>query len=104
MPGLVNGRRWWGSEGRLLAGPADRDRPAIGGGGPPGPSATVAGTVPAAGPSAGTMPGTSGLGDSGRRVAERRADLVDLQLDDGALLALLCLEGALLEAALCHHP
>src|SRR3954463_3334732 len=101
---VVNGPAVRGSEGRLLAGAADRDRPWIGGAGPPGPSATVAGTVPAAGRSTGTMPGTSGLGDSGRRVAERRADLVDLQLDDGALLALLRLEGALLEAALCHHP
>src|SRR3954462_5645228 len=101
---VVNGPAVRGSEGRLLAGAADRDRPWIGGAGPPGPSATVAGTVPVAGRSTGTMPGTSGLGDSGRRVAERRADLGDLQLDDGALLALLRLEGALLEAALCHHP
>src|SRR3954454_13026962 len=101
---VVNGPAVRGSEGRLLAGAADRDRPGIGGAAPPGRSATVARTDPAAGPSSGTMSGTSGLRDSRRRVAERRTDLVDLQLDDGALLALLRLEGALLEPALCHHP
>src|SRR3954452_23622925 len=91
--------RWWSSEGRLLAGDADRRRPGIGGAAPRRPLATVAGTDPA-----GTMPGPGGLGDRRRRVTERRADLIDLHLDDGALLALLGLEGALLEAALCHHP
>src|SRR3954464_13793147 len=63
--------RWWSSEGRLLAGDADRRRPGIGGAAPPSLGATVAGTDPA-----GTMPGTCGLGDRRRRVTERRADLV----------------------------
>src|SRR5690606_23464174 len=39
-----------------------------------------------------------------RGVPQRRADLIHRQLDDGALLALLGLVGALLEAALHHHP
>src|SRR5689334_17645020 len=40
------------------------------------------------------------LVDLGRGVAQRRPDLVDLELDDGALLAFLRLERPLLEAAL----
>src|SRR3954454_17381817 len=47
--------RWWGSEGRLLAGDADRRGPGIGGAAPLGSGAPVAGTDPAAGPSAGTL-------------------------------------------------
>src|SRR6185312_15395056 len=42
--------------------------------------------------------------DLGRGVLERRADLVDLELDDGALLALTRLVGTLLEPAGHHHP
>ena len=63
-----------------------------------------AGIDPAAGSADRTTVGTGGLGDRRGRVAKRWADLVDLQLDDGALLALLRLEGALLEAPLCHYP
>src|SRR3954449_2527522 len=98
------------SEGRLLAGGADRGGPGIGGAAPPGRDPVVARTaaraeaVTAAGVPAATGSGTGGPVDGRRRVAERGADLVDLQLDDGALLALLRLEGALLQAALCHHP
>jgi len=40
----------------------------------------------------------------GGRVAQRRADLVDLELDDGALLALTRLVGTLLEPALGRSP
>src|SRR3954466_637986 len=42
---------------------------------------------------------TRGTGDLRGGVAEGRADLVDLELDDGALLAFLRVEGALLEPA-----
>ena len=40
-----------------------------------------------------------GLGDLGRRIPQRGADLVDLHLDDGALLAFLGLVGPGLQAA-----
>src|SRR4051794_23488053 len=92
------------SEGRGLAGDADRRGPGVGGAAPTGSGATVAGSDPTAGPSAGTLPGPGRLGDGRRRIAERRADLVDLDLDDGALLALLRLEGALLGAPRCSPP
>src|SRR3954454_19785036 len=42
--------------------------------------------------------------DLGRGVLERRADLIDLELDDGALLALTRLVRTLLEPAGHHHP
>src|SRR5581483_6240527 len=46
----------------------------------------------------------AGLVDLGGRVAKRWADLVDLDLDHGAFLALAGLERALLEPALHDHP
>src|SRR6202012_2186825 len=48
--------------------------------------------------------GALGLGDLGRRVAQGRADLVDLDLVDRALLAFLGLVGPLLEPALHDDP
>src|SRR3954468_2995793 len=44
------------------------------------------------------------LGDFRGRVAQRRADLVDLDFEDGALLAFLRLVAALLEPALDDDP
>ena len=46
----------------------------------------------------------AGLVDLGGRVAQGRADLVDLELHDGALLALAGLVRAALESALHDHP
>ncbi|MPM25990.1 hypothetical protein SDC9_72491 [bioreactor metagenome] len=47
---------------------------------------------------------TRGPGDRGGRVTQRRADLVDLQLDDRTTLALLGLVAALPQPALHQHP
>src|SRR5687767_10594401 len=76
---------WWNLEGRLLAEVADRRRPRVVRASSPGPGAAIAGAAR----TAGTVMGTGDLGDRRRRVAQRRADLVDLQLHDGALLTLL---------------
>ena len=47
---------------------------------------------------------TLGLGDLGRGVAQRRADLVDVHLDDRALLAFLGLVGTALEPTRDDDP
>src|SRR6185312_9202669 len=46
----------------------------------------------------------AGLVDLGRGVAQRRPDLVDLELDDGSLLTLAGLERTLLEPPGDDHP
>src|SRR6478609_2827519 len=85
-----------GSEGRFVGGPGGR-RPGVAraaataAGGAEATAATAAATEAAATLTAG------GLGDLRGGVAERGADLVDLQLDDGALFAFLGVERALLE-------
>src|SRR5690606_26462257 len=62
-------------------------------------TAAAVGAATAA-PTEATAAGTLAAGDLGRGVAQRRADLVDLHLHDGALLALTGLVGALHEATL----
>src|SRR6478672_5318721 len=62
--------------------------------GPAGPAAAEAAAAA----------GALGLGDLGRRVAQGRADLVDLDLVDGALLAFLGFVRPLLEPALHDDP
>src|SRR5690606_26013323 len=47
---------------------------------------------------------TGSAGDLGGRVLQRRTDLFDLELDDGALLTLASLVLALLETPLHHDP
>src|SRR3954465_7386528 len=83
-------------EGRLVGG-AGGGRPRVARAATPAPPpATEAAT--AATEAAATL--TAGrAGDLGRGVPQRGADLVDLELDDGALLAFLGLERALLEPA-----
>src|SRR3954464_12156867 len=61
-------------------------------------AAVAAGVAPA--PTAAAL----GLGDLCGGVAQRRADLVDLYFEDGALLAFLGLIAALLEPALDDDP
>src|SRR5690606_14395629 len=90
-----------GSEGGLVVvdRAAARGRsgpPRVVGGSPAVPAAATTAEAPAAAAPA-------DLVDLGRGVAERRADLVDLELDDGALLALARLERPLPQAALHHH-
>src|SRR6478672_5262094 len=68
-------------------------------------AAAALSTIPSlvAGPAAAeaaAAAGALGLGDLGRRVAQGRADLVDLDLVDGALLAFLGFVRPLLEPAL----
>ena len=68
---------------------------------PAGATAAVAAATVAAPAAVTAAPGTpGGLGDGRGGVAQGRADLVDLELDDGALLALTGLEGPLLEPPL----
>src|SRR5699024_8578993 len=62
----------------------------------------VGGTETATAAAGGTTP--ADLVHLGRREAQGRADLVDLQLHHGALLAFLRLEGALPQPALRHDP
>src|SRR4051812_14840805 len=90
-----------GSEGRFVGRP---------GGSRPGvarSAATTGGAEAASAAATGEAAATlaaGGLGDLRRGVAERGADLVDLQLDDGALLAFLGVERALLEPAADDDP
>src|SRR3954464_12028986 len=89
------------SEGRLVGRPGGR-RPRGATTAPaPGPPEAAAPT--AAAEAAATLT-ARGAGDLGRGVPERGADLVDLQLDHGALLAFLGLERALLEPAGHEDP
>src|SRR4051794_27700753 len=85
-----------GSEGGLV-GRRRRGRPGVARA-TAGEAAATAAAAAAAEPAAAATPAAGSAGDLGRGVAERGADLVDLQLDDGALLAFLRVEGTLLEA------
>src|SRR5689334_5024786 len=67
-------------------------------------SSTIPALVAAPAAEAAASAGALGLGDLGRRVAQGRADLVDLDLVDGALLAFLGLVRPLLEPALHDDP
>src|SRR5829696_6646241 len=93
-----------GSEGRLVGG-AGRRRPGV--------ARTAATTAAAGAAEAAATAATEaaaatltagGLGDLRGGVAQRGADLVDLQLDDGALLAFLRVERALLEPPADDDP
>src|SRR5690606_11613590 len=53
---------------------------------------------------AATRTAALGLGDLGAGVAQRRSDPVDVELDDGALLALLGVVRARLQPARRDHP
>ncbi len=68
-----------------------------------GPSATLAATGTTAATEATTAASAGGAGDLGGGASQRRADLVDLHLDDGPLLALTGLERPLLQATLGDH-
>src|SRR5829696_4250396 len=102
------GGRAGGLEGRLVVraavapGRRRRGAPRVVGAASRAPTATAAAVPAPAEVPAATAAGD--LVDLGGRVPQRGADLVDLQLDDGPLLALLRLEGALLEPAGHHHP
>src|SRR4051794_41079540 len=72
-------------------------------------AAALSSTIPAlvaapAAAEAAAPAGALGLSDLGRRVPQGRADLVDLDLVDGALLAFLGLVRPLLEPALHDDP
>src|SRR4051812_1456748 len=90
-----------GSEGRFVGRP---------GGSRPGvarSAATTGGAEAASAAATGEAAATftaRGLGDLRGGVAQRGADLVDLQLDDGALLAFLGVERALLEPPADDDP
>src|SRR4051812_4085544 len=84
------------SEGRFVGRPGRR-RPGVARAA--ATTATTAGEAAAAATEATAALTTRGTGDLRGGVAEGRADLVDLELDDGALLAFLRVEGALLEPA-----
>src|SRR3954469_1457065 len=87
------------SEGRFVGRPGRR-RPGIARAtAATAATATTAGEATTAATEATTALTTRGTGDLRGGVAEGRADLVDLELDDGALLAFLRVEGALLEPA-----
>src|ERR671912_1180758 len=85
-----------GLEGRLVvraaaAGRRGRGAPGVVGAATRAPAATAAAV-----PAAAEVPAAAAAGDLvdlGGRVPQRGADLVDLQFDDGPLLALLRLEG-----------
>src|SRR3954463_4758881 len=81
------------SEGRFVGRPGGR-RPGVARAAATTGEATAAATTETA-----AALTTRGTGDLRGGVAEGRADLVDLELDDGALLAFLRVEGALLEPA-----
>src|SRR3954447_24711809 len=89
------------SEGRLV-GRAGGSRPGV------ARSAATTGGAEAASAAAATEAAAAltagGLGDLRGGVAQRGADLVDLQLDDGALLAFLGVERALLEPPADDDP
>src|SRR4051794_20523766 len=87
------------SEGRLLGRTGGR-RPRVA----RTAAETAATTTAAASAEAAATLTARGAGDLGRGVPQRGADLVDLQLDDGALLAFLGLERALLEPAGHEDP
>src|SRR3954471_2607253 len=78
------------SEGRFVGRPGRRR---------PGVARAAATTAATTGEATAAALTTRGTGDLRGGVAEGRADLVDLELDDGALLAFLRVEGALLEPA-----
>src|SRR4051812_22871317 len=87
-----------GSEGGLVGRPGGR-RPGVARAA--AATATEA-TTAAAAEAAALTP--RGAGDLGRCIAQRGADLLDLELDDGALLAFLRLERTLLEPAADDDP
>src|SRR5882757_10983787 len=96
------------SEGRFVIAAGERSRcrgaaPRVVGLGLRRVAAAAAGTAAAA-ESAATATAAARLVHLGGRVAQRRADLVDLELDDGTLFALTRLVGTLLEPALDDHP
>src|SRR5262249_51815276 len=100
-----------GLERRLVAEVAADPAAAAGGGGRPRVVRPAAETTTAAGRSAAETTTAAGrsaaalrLGDLRRRVPQRRADLVDFELDDGALLALFGLVRALAQPALHNDP
>src|SRR4051812_649083 len=108
-----------GSEGRVLAragvgvaapGRAGGPRvlgPALRSGGAAATAVAAASEVAAVAATAAEAAASAaarGLGDLRRGVAQRRADLVDLELDDRALLALLGVVRAAAEAAADDHP
>src|SRR5215475_12409443 len=64
----------------------------------------AAGPAGPAGPAAETAAGPVGLGDLGRGVAHGRADIIDLDLVDGPLLAFPGLIGPLAEPTVDDHP
>src|SRR3954451_13185815 len=78
------------SEGRFVGRPGRRR---------PGVARAAATTAATTGEATAAALTTRGTGDLRGGVAEGRADLIDLELDDGALLAFLRVEGALLEPA-----
>src|SRR3954454_782880 len=82
------------SEGRFVGRPGRR-RPGVARATATTAGATTAGEATAATEATAALT-TRGTGDLRGGVAEGRADLVDLELDDGALLAFLRVEGALL--------
>src|ERR1700755_458680 len=69
-----------------------------------GTPAIAAATAAAAESAASAAAAAAALVHLRGRVAQRRADLVDLNLDDGALLALSGLEGTLLESSAENDP
>src|SRR5215207_9809835 len=94
-----------GSE-RGLVGRRRRGRPGVARSAA-GEAATATAAVAAATAEAATTAAAltaGGAGDLGRGVAERGADLVDLELDDGALLAFLRVEGTLLQPTRDDDP
>src|SRR6476469_2801279 len=104
---LVVGRRAAAPAATLLAAGLLRGSLPAGGSGCPGVllllAATEAAALLAAASETGTAAPALGLVDLGRGVAQRGADLVDLHLDDRALLALLGLVRARLQAARDDH-
>src|SRR4051794_1898414 len=88
-----------GSEGGFVGRPGGR-RPGVA----RAATAAEATTAAATAAEAAAALTARGAGDLGRGIAQRGADLVDLELDDGALLAFLRLERALLEPAADDDP
>src|SRR4051794_38778744 len=88
-----------GSEGGLVGRPGGR-RPGVA----RAATATATEATTTAAAEAAAALTARGAGDLGRGIAQRGTDLVDLELDDGALLAFLRLERTLLEPAADDDP
>src|SRR5919107_1715581 len=93
VAGNVPGHPWWLSAG------SERGLVLVAAGGAAGPRVVVA-----AGLEALPAAGAAGLGHLGGGVLHRRSDLVHVDLEDGALLALAGLVGPRLEAARDDDP